>query len=52
MKSVLHELAMAVGQLWVAAQNWLRRRQGLGEIRRIATLDQIAVGHARVQLPW
>jgi Rieske Fe-S protein len=41
---VLTSFAMTAGQLWIAAQNWLRRRQGLTEIRRIASLDEIAVG--------
>ena len=41
---VLTSVAMTAGQLWIAAQNWLRRRQGLIEIRRIASLDDIAVG--------
>jgi Rieske Fe-S protein len=41
---VLTSFALTVGQFWIAAQNWLRRRQGLHEIRLVATLDQIAVG--------
>jgi nitrite reductase/ring-hydroxylating ferredoxin subunit len=41
---VLTSFAMTAGQLWIAAQTWLRHRQGLSEIRRIASLDEIAVG--------
>jgi nitrite reductase/ring-hydroxylating ferredoxin subunit len=41
---VLTSFAMTAGQLWIAAQNWLRRRQGAMELRRIASLDEIAVG--------
>jgi Rieske Fe-S protein len=41
---VLTSGAMAVGQLWIAAQNWLRRRRGLLPVRRIAALDDVAVG--------
>jgi Rieske Fe-S protein len=41
---VLTSFAMTVGQLWIAAENWLRRRRGVGEIRRVASLDQLAVG--------
>jgi Rieske Fe-S protein len=41
---VLTSLALAVGQVWIAAQNWWRRRRGEPEIRRIASLDQLAVG--------
>jgi nitrite reductase/ring-hydroxylating ferredoxin subunit len=41
---VLTSLALTVGQFWIAAQNWWRRRHGASEIRRIATLGQIAIG--------
>jgi nitrite reductase/ring-hydroxylating ferredoxin subunit len=41
---VLTSLALTVGQLWIAAQNWWRRRRGASDIRRIAALDQLAVG--------
>ena len=41
---VLTSFAMTVGQFWIAAQNWLRRQRGLPELRRIASLDQLAVG--------
>ena len=41
---VLTSGAMAAGQLWIAAQNWLRRRRGLLPVRRVASLDSLAVG--------
>ena len=41
---VLTSLAFTVGQFWIAAQNWWRRRRGRAEIRRIATLDAVPVG--------
>ncbi len=41
---VLTSGAMAVGQLWIAAQNWLRRRRGLLPARRIASLDTLPIG--------
>ena len=41
---VLTSLALTVGQFWIGAQNWWRRRRGAPEIRRIAALDQLAVG--------
>ena len=31
---VLTSLALTVGQFWIAAQNWWRRRRGEPEIRR------------------
>ena len=40
----LTSLAFTVGQFWIAGQNWLRRREGATEIRRIASLSEIAVG--------
>lgn len=43
---VLTSLAFTVGQFWIAAQNWLRRRRGLPELRRIASLSQLPVGGA------
>jgi Rieske Fe-S protein len=45
---VLTSAAFAVGQLWIAAQNWWRRQNGSYEIRRIASIDEIAVGGAIV----
>ena len=41
---VLTSGAMAAGQLWIAAQNWLRRRRGLLPVRRVVSLDSLAVG--------
>ncbi len=41
---VLTSGAFTVGQFWIAGQNWLRRRRGQPEIRRIASLDDIAIG--------
>jgi Rieske Fe-S protein len=41
---VLTSLAFAVGQLWIAAQNWWRRRRGLPAIARVALLDDVPVG--------
>lgn len=41
---VLTSGAMAAGQLWIAAQNWVRRRRGLLPVRRVASLDSLAVG--------
>src|SRR5262249_23052659 len=33
-----------VGQFWIAAQNWWRRRRGELEIRRIAALSDVPIG--------
>jgi nitrite reductase/ring-hydroxylating ferredoxin subunit len=41
---VLTSAAMTIGQFWIAGQNWLRRRQGQLPIRRIAAIDEVAVG--------
>ena len=41
---VLTSLALTVGQFWIAAQNWLRRRAGQPEIRRVATLADVSIG--------
>jgi Rieske Fe-S protein len=41
---VLTSFAMTLGQFWIAAQNWVRRRRGVPEIRRIASLDDLPVG--------
>jgi nitrite reductase/ring-hydroxylating ferredoxin subunit len=43
---VLTSLAFAVGQFWIAGQNWWRRRRGQTEIRRIAALDEVPIGGA------
>jgi len=41
---VLTSLAFTVGQFWIAAQNWWRRRRGRAEIKRIASIDDLPVG--------
>ena len=41
---VLTSLALTVGQFWIGAQNWWRRRRGQPEMRRIASLDQLPAG--------
>jgi Rieske Fe-S protein len=41
---VLTSLALTVGQFWIGVQNWWRRRRGVPEMRRIATLDQLPAG--------
>ena len=41
---VLTSAAMTAGQFWIGVQNWLRKRRGHDAIRRVATLDQLAVG--------
>ena len=43
---VLTSAAFTVGQLWIGAQNWYRKRSGRPAIRRIAAVDDIAVGAA------
>jgi nitrite reductase/ring-hydroxylating ferredoxin subunit len=45
---VLTSFAFVVGQFWIAGQNWFRRRRGGFEIRRIASLDALAVGSSLV----
>lgn len=40
----LTSLAFTVGQFWIAGQNWRRKRQGLAEMRRIASTADLAVG--------
>jgi nitrite reductase/ring-hydroxylating ferredoxin subunit len=41
---VLTSAAFTAGQLWIAAQNWYRRRTHQPEMQRIAALDELAVG--------
>jgi Rieske Fe-S protein len=41
---VLTSMAMTVGQFWIAVQSWFRRRQAAPGDRRIAGIDQLAVG--------
>jgi Rieske Fe-S protein len=43
---VLTSLAFTVGQFWIGAQNWLRRRRGAPEIARIAAVQDVPVGSA------
>jgi Rieske Fe-S protein len=44
---VLTSLALTVGQFWIAAQNWLRRRRGAPEMMRLAPVDDLAPGSVR-----
>ncbi|MGE5836728.1 MAG: Rieske 2Fe-2S domain-containing protein [Acidobacteriota bacterium] len=41
---VLTSFALTVGQFWIAGENWLRRRLGFAEARRIASLATLPVG--------
>lgn len=41
---VLTSLALTVGQFWIAVQNWWRRRRGVPELRRVASLQDVPVG--------
>ena len=43
---VLTSLALTVGQFWIAAQNWWRRRAAAPAAARVASLDQLPVGGA------
>jgi Rieske Fe-S protein len=43
---VLTSLAFAVGQVWIAFQNFARRRRGAPPIRPIAKLNQVPIGNA------
>ncbi len=43
---VLTSAAFTLGQLWIGAQNWYRRRSGQPAMQRIASVDDIAVGAA------
>ncbi len=43
---VLTSAAFTLGQLWIGAQNWYRRRSGQPSMQRIASVDDIAVGAA------
>jgi len=43
---VLTSLAFTVGQFWIGAQNWWRRRRGRPELARIAALADVPVGGA------
>ncbi|HVG72241.1 MAG TPA: Rieske 2Fe-2S domain-containing protein [Vicinamibacterales bacterium] len=43
---VLTSAAFTLGQLWIGAHNWYRRRQGRPPMLRIAAVDDVAVGAA------
>ena len=43
---VLTSAAFTVGQAWIAAQNWYRRRSGRPPVVRVATIDAMPVGTA------
>lgn len=45
---VLTSAALTAGQFWILGQNWLRKRRGLPEIRRIASLAEIPAGTSLV----
>jgi Rieske Fe-S protein len=45
---VLTSMAFTAGQFWIAGQSWLKRRRGLAGAKRIASLDDIAVGATMV----
>jgi len=45
---VLTSAAFTVGQIWIAMQNWWRRRGDLPGIQRITSLDQLGIGGALV----
>jgi Rieske Fe-S protein len=41
---VLTSLAFTVGQFWIVAQNWWRRRRGELEVRQVVAIDDLPVG--------
>ena len=43
---VLTSAAFVIGQLWIGAQNWYRRRSGQPPMQRLASMDDIPVGAA------
>lgn len=45
---VLTSFAFVVGQFWIIAQNWFRRRSGKPAIQRIASLSKLGVGQVVV----
>jgi Rieske Fe-S protein len=45
---ILTSAAFTAGQLWIAMQNWWRKRRGADPIVRIASVDDVAVGHSTV----
>ena len=45
---VLVSLSLTIGQFWIAAQNWWRKRRGAPPIAKVATVDEVPVGGAMV----
>ena len=45
---VLTSAAFTVGQFWIAAQNWWRRRRGGPAIARVASTADVPIGGARL----
>ena len=45
---VLTSFAFVVGQAWIVFENWTRKRRGQLPVRKIARVDDIAVGAVRV----
>ena len=45
---VLVSLSLTVGQFWIAAQNWWRRRRGEPPIARVASMSDLPIGGALV----
>lgn len=45
---VLTSLAFVVGQVWIAFENWSRKRQGRPPVQKIARVDEVPVGATRV----
>jgi Rieske Fe-S protein len=43
---VLTSAAFALGQMWIAVQNWYRASRGQAPIQRLASFDDLAVGAA------
>jgi Rieske Fe-S protein len=41
---VLTSLAFTVGQFWIAAENWLRRRPGAPDLVRLTSMNDVPVG--------
>jgi nitrite reductase/ring-hydroxylating ferredoxin subunit len=41
---VVTSLAFTVGQFWIAAQNWVRRRRGRMEMMHVASIADVPVG--------
>jgi len=45
---VLTSAAFTLGQVWIGVENWYRKRSGQPAMRRIASVDDLAVGAAVV----